>query len=763
MTKKKKPGIRRLAKDGTYATIDFYNRSRFAKAKRPLSKTRFRQPERRLVQTAKPVRSGSADVLGADVQADGINFAVYAWHASEAFLVLFDTPDGPPTETIRMPGRTGRIHHCFVPDLREGQLYGFRARGIFNPAKGLRYNENKLLLDPYARAFAGDFRFEGNLLLPYDPNSPDKDLSVEDRDDADVVPKCVAYGKQFDWGDDRPPKIPMAELILYETHLKGFTAHASSQVKSPGTYLGFIEKIPYLLELGVNAVELLPIHAKFPAEHEGVEGKGNYWGYNTLGFFAPERTYGSGAAPGCEVDEFKALVKAMHKAGLEVILDVVYNHTCEGNELGPLLSFKGLDNPEYYILTGSGTQPSRYYQNYSGTGNALDFGSLPVVRLAMDSLRYWVAEMHVDGFRFDLATVLGRGHWEGFDPRAPFFQAVFQDPILSKVKFIAEPWDCNGFELGNFPVNWSEWNSRFRDTARKFGKGDAGQLNELGWRVTGSADLFGDDGRGPDASINFITCHDGFTLNDLVSYNGKHNEANGEGNRDGYNDNLSWNCGVEGETGDEVVLSLRGRLVKNFAALLLFSQGTPMISGGDEVLRTQKGNNNAYCQDNPLAWLDWSLKETNRETFHFFRKAIALRKKIPLLMGKQFLMGKDGPDGIPDLIWLGPDGKDVDWNNPEARELAFQLDGAAYSEEESAQRGAHGSRLFFIFNASPDERDFVLPEIPIGSLWFRIADTSLSHGQDFLDPGREEPLLDPPTYRAKARSVVILKSEVKRS
>jgi len=759
MSKRKKPEIRRKAKDGTFASVDNFSRNRLAKGKYLPSKTRFRQPEHRLVPTiTRAVQEGLGEVLGAVVHADGINFAVYAWHAAEVFLVLFDAADGPPTETFRMPGRTGRIHHCFVPGLPEGQLYGFRARGTFNPAKGLRYNENKLLLDPYARAFAGRFQMEGNVLLPYDPNSPDKDFSLDDREDFNSVPKCMAFGKEFDWGEDRPPRIPMAELILYEVHLKGFTAHPSSKVANPGTYLGFIEKIPYLLELGVNAVELLPIHAKFPSEHEGVDGKGNYWGYNTFGFFAPEATYGSEAWPGCEVEEFKSMVKAMHKAGLEVILDVVYNHTCEGNELGPLLFFKGLDNTQYYSLAGSGTQQLRYYQNHSGTGNTLDFGSLAVVRMAMDSLRYWVEEMHVDGFRFDLATVLGRGHWNAFDPRAPFFQAVYQDPILSKVKFIAEPWDCNGFELGNFPVNWSEWNSRFRDTARKFIKGDAGQLNEIGWRITGSADLFIENGRGPDASINFITCHDGFTLNDLVSYNEKHNEANGEDNRDGYNDNLAWNCGVEGETGDEVILSLRGRQVKNFAALLLFSQGTPMLSGGDEFLRTQKGNNNAYCQDNPLTWLDWTLKGTNQETFNFFRKAIALRKKIPLLMGKQFLDGKDGPDGIPDLEWFGPDGKDVDWNNPEARVLAFQLDGRGYTENESGQSKMDGGRLFFIFNANSEEREFLLPSIPDGSHWYRIADTSLSHGKDFLDPDHAEPLVDPRSYRAKSRSVVILRT-----
>jgi isoamylase len=752
MTRKKRNAIRRQAKDGTFASIDYYSRLQDT-AQRLISRTRYRQPERKVVvDVTSPVQEGSPDVLGAEIMQDGINFAVHARNAAEVFLVLFDAPEGPATQTIKMPGRTGHIRHCFVRGLKEGQLYGFRARGKFNPAKGLRYNENKFLLDPYARAFAGRFRLEGNLLLPYDPASPEKDFSVDDRDDSQAMPKCMAYGKDFDWGEDCPPRIPMSELILYETHLKGFTAHASSGVANPGTYLGFIEKIPYLQKLGVNAVELLPIHAKFPADHEGKDGKGNYWGYNTYGFFAPEAAYGSGGEPGCEVAEFKSLVKALHKAGMEVILDVVYNHTAEGNELGPLLFFKGLDNPEYYALTGSGSQNKRYYHNHSGTGNTLDFGSPAAVRMAMDSLRYWAREMHVDGFRFDLATVLGRGHWQGFDPRAPFFQAISQDPVLSKVKLIAEPWDCGAFELGNFPVNWSEWNARFRDTARKFVKSDAGQLNELGWCLTGSADLFsegdGSEGRGPDASINFITCHDGFTLSDLVSYNEKHNEANGEDNRDGYNGNLSWNCGAEGETGDQEVLGLRGRQIRNFAALLFFSQGTPMINAGDEVLRSQKGNNNAYCQDNALTWMDWDLVDTNRNAFEFFRKAIALRKRIPHLLSRKYLPNKvgearpgEGAESHPDILWFGPDGKAVDWNNPEAREVAFRLE-----------------PYLFIFNASPEDRGFALPVLPPGRSWLRVVDTSLAGGKDFCEPGGEEPLLDPLHYRAKSRSVVVLRS-----
>jgi isoamylase len=775
MTKKKSSEIGPRTRAGGYATIEEYRKKRKgAYVSRRLP--RFRQPEERVVQRyTRILREGYPGLLGATVHEDGINFAVYSRHARDIFLVLFDARDTPPTDVIRLPGRNGNVHHGFVEGLKPGQLYGLRARGEFNPAKGLRFNENKLLLDPYARAFAGRFRHDGNILLPYDALSEYKDYSYDDRDSLDAVPRCVAYSKPFDWDGDRPLRIPMAELIVYEVHVKGFTAHPTSGVKHPGTYLGFIEKIPHLQTLGVNAVELLPIHAKFPAEKEGEDGKGNYWGYNTFGFFAPEATYAT--APGREVEEFKTLVKALHKAGIEVILDVVYNHTAEGNEMGPALSFKGLDNPGYYALTGTGADSARYYRNYSGTGNTMDFGSPQVVRMALDSLRYWVEEMHVDGFRFDLATVHGRGFWSGFEARAPFFQALAQDPILSEVKMIAEPWDCEGFEQGNFPVGWAEWNAKFRDNARKFVKGDAGQLNELGWRLTGSADLFRDDGRGPDSSINFITCHDGFTLHDLVAYNEKHNEANGEGNRDGYNDNQSWNCGAEGPTQDEAVLALRRRQVRNFACLLLFAQGVPMISHGDEMLRTQNGNNNAYCQDNPLAWMDWSLAEKNRGLLDFMKRAIDLRKRIPLLMGRKFLEGKDGPAGIPDIKWHGPEGADVDWGNAESRQLAFQLDGSEWTlEDENGRYEPLASenaeppppkpppkptrkdrRFYFIFNMDPEEKEFILPILPEGRRWSRLADTSLPDGDDFRSDARAEALAHPGRYLAKARSVVILK------
>ncbi|MBW8887771.1 MAG: glycogen debranching protein GlgX [Fibrobacteres bacterium] len=781
MTSKKAYRVRPKGRDGEYATVEAFERK--GRAHRKV--LRFRQPQERTVpSTARALREGYPTRLGATLHEDGINFAVHAPQAREVFLVLFDSVESEAQEVIRLPGRTRFIHHGFVEGLKEGQLYAFRARGEWNPARGLRYNENKLLIDPYARAFAGRFRFDGNLLLPYDPLSPDKDFSLDERDSAAAVPKCIAYARAFEWEGDRPPRIPMGELIIYETHLKGFTANPNSGVKAPGTYLGFIEKIPWLASLGINAVELLPIHAKFPAENEGRDGRGNYWGYNTYGFFAPEPGYGSRKEAGCEVEEFKTLVKALHQAGIEVILDVVYNHTAEGNELGPLIGFKGLDNGGYYSLSGTGPEPRRYYMNHSGCGNTVDFGNPVVVRLALDSLRYWVEEFHVDGFRFDLATVCGRGFWNGFDSRGPFFQALAQDPVLNQAKVIAEPWDCGTFEQGNFPVGWSEWNAKFRDCARKFVKGDAGQLNELGWRLTGSADLFADDGRSSDASINFVTCHDGYTLNDLVSYNEKHNDANGEENRDGYNDNLSWNCGAEGESEDQAVQGLRRRQARNFFCMLLFSQGVPMIGHGDEMLRTQGGNNNAYCQDNPLAWMDWSLADRNAAMVEFVKRAIALRKRIPLLNGRRFFLGKGGPGGIPDITWYGQDGKDLQWNDTECRRLAYRLDGSEWTWEADetqetppgapdappegragmAQGSVNGHhqgpgrarRYYFIFNMDPEEGDFVLPLVPEGRAWRRVADTSLPDGEDFLARGREARLENPGAYRVPGRATVIL-------
>ncbi|HXZ44867.1 MAG TPA: glycogen debranching protein GlgX [archaeon] len=700
--------------------------------------------------TSKKVSAGSFYPLGANATPDGVNFALYSRNASEVFLLLFDAPDGAPTDIIRLDTRTRYIWHAFVQGLKPGQLYGYKVRGEFNPAQGLRFNEAKLLIDPYAKALTGKAMNRDNLLLAYDAQSPDRDLSQDSRDDTAVVPKCIVMDDQFDWQGDTPSYTPLENLVIYEVHLKGFTAHPSSGVASPGTYLGFIEKIPHLKALGINAVELLPIHEHYVEDFLTAKGFTNYWGYNTIGFFAPESSYGTQRFPGCQVNEFKTLVRELHRAGIEVILDVVYNHTAEGNELGPILCFKGIDNPTYYCLAGGPNEPFRYYMNYTGCGNSLNLAHPPVIRFVMDSLRYWVEKMHVDGFRFDLASVLGRE--EGmFLKTASFFDAISQDPVLNRVKLIAEPWDLGTYQVGNFPVDWSEWNGRFRDTLRRFVKGDGGQVQELGWRLTGSADLYGSDGRSAYNSINFITCHDGFTLRDLVSYNGKHNEANLEGNRDGTDDNNSWNCGAEGETDDPAVQGLRKQQVKNFACALLFAAGTPMLLGGDEFFRTQRGNNNAYCQDNEIGWFDWGEVERHGDILIFFTKAIALTKRYPVLQSRKFFTGVDSNgNGIPDIQWFGKNLDEPAWSDPEFRTLCYLMDGG---EDPS---GVGDYVLFIILNADFRPQSVRLPGLPGGKRWLRIIDTSLPAGEDFFDEGKEVPINPPGQYIVSPRSTVVL-------
>jgi glycogen operon protein len=616
----------------------------------------------------------------------------------------------------------------------------------------MRFNENKILLDPYAKAVTGKCFNTDNLLLAYDPMSPDLDLKPDTRDNTAVAPKSVVIDDWFDWQHVEAPEIPAEKLSIYEVHVKGFTAHPSSGVKQPATYLGFIEKIPYLQGLGINAVEFLPVHEHYVDDFLRNRGLTNYWGYNTIGFFAPESSYGTGKAHGCQVTEFKTLVRELHKAGIQIILDVVFNHTGEGNELGPTISFRGIDNPSYYCLTGPPDSPSRFYMNTSGCGNILNAGSPPVLRLITDSLRYWVETMHVDGFRFDLASVLGRaGQDLRFQKSASFFDAVSQDPVLNRMLLIAEPWDLGTYEVGNFPVDWSEWNGKFRDTVRRFIKGDPGQTAEMGWRITGSVDLYGDDGRSAYNSVNFVTCHDGFTLYDLVSYNQKHNEANGEQNRDGSDDNLSWNCGVEGETSESEVLRLRERMVKNHVCCLFFSSGTPMLLAGDECLRTQRGNNNAYCQDNAIGWFDWELVAGNRHMVEFIRKTIALTRRYTILQRRKFYLGKDlDADAVPDLSWFAPDGGPPDWNNPESRTLCMQLDGS----EEKSDLGEY--RLFIVWHADWRIKEVRLPELGDGRRWFRVLDTSLPDGEDLAEPGNEVRIDPPGKYLVNPRSTVLL-------
>ena len=700
-------------------------------------------------RTRRTISPGKHYPLGASLQGDGVNFALYSKNATGVTLELFDRADGPAIEIIALEHCTRYVWHVHVSGLAAGQLYAYRVRGEHNPAQGLRFNPAKLLVDPYAKAFSHKFSNRDNLLLPYDPSSPGRDLSRDERDDTTQVPKCIVVDDQFDWRGDSRPDLPLESLLIYEVHVKGFTAHASAGVKQPGTYLGFVEKIPYLKQLGVNAVELLPIHEFHIDDFLRERGLSNYWGYNSYGFFAPESSYATGSEPGCQVREFKTLVRELHKAGIEVILDVVYNHTAEGSELGGTMCFRGIDNPTYYVLNGPPFEPARYYTNYTGCGNSLNMANPAVIRLVMDSLRYWVEVMHVDGFRFDLASVLGR-EGDRFHHCASFFDAISQDPVLATVKLIAEPWDLGTYQVGNFPVDWSEWNGRFRDTLRKFGKGDAGQMHEMGWRLSGSADLYADDGRSAYNSINFITCHDGFTLHDLCAYNGKHNEANLEDNRDGSDDNNSWNCGVEGPTEDAEVLRLRRQLAKNHLCHLLFSLGTPMLLGGDEFLRTQRGNNNAYCQDNELSWFDWREVERNRDFVDFARKAIAFSKRHPILHRRKFYSSDLGSNDVPDIAWSGTDAHPSPWDDPEVRTVCYQLDGG----EEASDLGDY--RLYFILNADWRLQSAPLPQLAEGKHWYRVVDTSLEAGLDFAAPGKEL-LLDPAErYLANPRSSVVL-------
>ncbi len=601
---------------------------------------------------------------------------------------------------IRLEQQRQFVWHAFVHGVRPGQLYAYRVRGPFDPARGHRFNEHKLLLDPYARAFFGKAQNRDNLLLGYDASSPERDMSIDRRDSAGAMPRCIVVDDSFDWQGVEPPDIPLDRLVIYEVHVKGFTAHPSSKVSHPGTYLGFIERIPHLVRLGINAVELLPVHENQVEDFLTGRGLTNYWGYSTIGFFAPESTYSTGRTLGGQVAEMKTLVRELHRAGIEVILDVVYNHTAEGNELGPTLSFKGIDNSIYYALAGPDEQPGRHYMNPTGTGNALDLGQPAVMRMVMDSLRYWAEVVHIDGFRFDLASVLGREDG-AFRRSAAFFDAVSQDPVLQRVKLIAEPWDLGTYQVGNFPVDWSEWNGRFRDTVRRFAKGDGDQVPDLARRLTGSADLYGDDGRSAYASVNFVTCHDGFTLADLVSYDRKHNEANLEDNRDGTDDNSSWNCGVEGETADPAVLQLRRQLVKNHLCLPA-AVGRHAHDAGrrrDAAHAARQQQRLLPGQRHLLVRLEpWST--ATPICVEFVRRLIALPRRYTILQRRKFFIGVDrDDDDVPDVTWYGPDLGSPDWGNPELRLLAAMLDGGEersplgeyclYVIHNAASRGAH--------------------------------------------------------------------------
>jgi isoamylase len=666
--------------------------------------------------------------LGATWDGHGVNFALYSEAATGVELCLFD--DSGQQESIPFTETTGRIWHAYIPGIGPGQLYGYRVHGPYQPTAGHRFNPAKLLIDPYAKAIAGRVNWKAPV-FGYQRGSKDGDLSRDDSDDAWGVPKCVVVDPYFDWQDDALPSIPWHETIIYETHVRGLTIrHPELETKVRGSYAGLASPpiVDYFRQLGVTAVELMPVHDFLGTKSLTDRGLSNYWGYNTTNFFSPSAAYSSSGDRGGQIKEFKTMVKTLHSAGIEVILDVVYNHTAEGDDLGPTLSFRGIDNLTYYRHE---TGRERYYEDFTGTGNSLNVRHPQVLKLIMDSLRYWVREMHVDGFRFDLAATLAREQHD-VDRFAAFLAAVHQDPVVSWVKLIAEPWDVGegGYQLGNFPVLWSEWNGEYRDAVRRFWKADKGQVAELGYRFTGSSDLYQPTGRSPYASINFVTSHDGFTLHDLVSYNQKHNEANGEANHDGTDDNLSWNCGVEGPTDDLNIIELRERQKRNFLATLFLSQGVPMLCGGDELGRTQGGNNNAYCQDNEISWYDWNLDDRKRALLEYTKHLVQTRRDHPVLHRKKFFRGQPIRDsGIKDIMWLRPDGQemtDKDWESSSARCIGMFL--TAMASEEAAEEGkplADGALLLFL-NPDSKELDVTGPALAQPARWELILDTAAS-------------------------------------
>jgi glycogen operon protein len=662
--------------------------------------------------------------LGATWDGDGTNFSLFSEHAEGVTLCLFD--EGGNETPIEVYARRAHNWHCYLPGVGPGQRYGYRVHGPYAPMEGHRFNPHKLLLDPYAKAIDGvvDWEHDANV-LPYVPpdtpeNAEDADLELDDEDDAGAVPKSVVVDGSFDWEGDRRPQTPFADTVIYETHVKGFTmTHPDVRDDLRGTYAGLASKpaLQYIKELGVTAVELLPIHHICDESFLHERGLHNYWGYSTIGYLAPHSEYAATGRRGEQVREFKGMVKALHQAGIEVILDVVYNHTAEGNHLGPMLSFKGADNSAYYRLM---PDDPRHYMDFTGTGNSLNPVHPSVLRLIMDSLRYFVTECHVDGFRFDLASALAREFYD-VDRLSAFFDTIHQDPVLSQVKLIAEPWDVGpgGYQVGNFPILWSEWNGVYRDTMRDFWRASA-SVGQFAQRLSGSADLYESDGRDPFASINFITAHDGFTLRDLVSYESKHNEANQEDNRDGTDDNRSWNCGVEGETDDPEIRELRRRQQRNFLTTLFVSQGTPMLLGGDELNRSKAGNNNAWCQDNELSWYDWNTDDDARKMRDFTHRLIRLRREHCTFRRETFLRGQPVRDSpLPDVWWFRVDGRRMtrrDWEHGEAV-LGMFLNGQAIANPGPRGEEVEDDSFVLLFNAHAEDREFKLPRRRMGTRW----------------------------------------------
>jgi len=698
----------------------------------------------------KEVWPGRPHPRGATWDGEGVNFALFSENAKRVELCLFDASGRREVQRVVMGEHTDQVWHCYLPEARPGLVYGYRVYGPYRPLEGHRFNPHKLLLDPYAKSIVGAVRWS-DALFGYTVGHKRADLSLDRRDSASGMPKCKVIDPAFTWGDDRRPVVPWHEMVIYELHVRGFTMqHPEVPPPLRGTYAGLATApvIDYLQRLGITTVELMPVHAYVDDRHLVQAGLRNYWGYNTIGYFAPDSRYSASG----KVNEFKTMIKALHSAGIEVILDVVYNHTAEGNELGPTLAFRGIDNAAHYRLR---PDDRRYYMDFTGTGNTLDMQHPRVLQLMMDSLRYWVQEMHVDGFRFDLASALARELHE-VDRLGTFFDIIRQDPLLSQVKLIAEPWDLGegGYQVGNFPSGWAEWNDKFRDTMRAYWKGDGGLIGEFARRLTGSSDLYGRSGRRPHASINYITVHDGFTLRDLVSYNEKHNEANGEGNRDGADNNLSWNCGVEGPTNDAAINELRERQVRNLLGTLLLSQGVPMMLAGDEIGRTQRGNNNGYCHDSEISWVDWALDPARDRLLEYARRMIALRRSHPVFRRRHFFQGRSvRGSGEKDIAWLTPDGSEMsvdEWDNNFARCLGVFLGGEALQEVDERGRRVVDDSFLLLFNAHHDAIPFKLPDLGSGG-WLALVDTAFGNG--LLPEGTYQPN---GTYKLAGRSLALL-------
>jgi glycogen operon protein len=702
---------------------------------------------------------GKAYPLGGTYDGSGTNFAVFSEVAEKVELCLFDA-DGAESR-VTLNEVDGFVWHGFLPAVEPGQRYGYRVHGPYDPASGQRCNPNKLLIDPYAKAIDGNFEWH-QALFSYNFGDPD---SRNDDDSAPRMPKSVVINPFFDWGNDRPPGHEYADTVVYETHVKGLTQlHPDIPERMRGTYAGIAHPviIEHLKSLGVTAIELMPVH-HFANDSTLVDkGLSNYWGYNTIGFLAPDFKYTSSTTPGGQVQEFKTMVRALHDEDIEVILDVVYNHTAEGNHLGPTLSMRGIDNAAYYRLVDDDRQ---YYMDYTGTGNSLNVGHPHTLQLIMDSLRYWVTEMHVDGFRFDLASTLAREFYD-VDRLSAFFELVQQDPVVSQVKLIAEPWDVGpgGYQVGNFPPQWTEWNGKFRDTVRDYWRGEPATLGEFASRLTGSADLYESTARRPVASINFVTAHDGFTLRDLVSYNEKHNEANEEGNNDGESNNQSWNCGVEGPTDDPEVNALRARQQRNFLATTLLSQGVPMISHGDELGRTQNGNNNGFCQDNEITWVHWDKADT--ELMEFTRSVAALRAAHPVFRRRRFFNGlpvrRRGTEGQPDISWFRPDGSEMsddDWGSGFGKSVAVYLNGQGIPELDARGQRVTDDSFFLCFNAHHEPIEFTLPPGEFGRAWVPVIDTSIETVGSAANPEDRQPVPAGNAVQVAARATVVLQAD----